>query len=118
MVVGLLLLRDPVQSVLVVGLLLGVWFIVSGVVDLMTTVLGPAAGRRGIDYASAVVSILAGAFLLVNPSLTLGVLVVVLCSWLFAMGGMAVIAALGLRAISRRTEAGTSPEQTSPVSTA
>jgi len=116
-VVGLLLLRDPVQSVLVVGLLLGVWFLISGVVDLMAAVVRPRAGHRGIDIASAVVSIVAGAFLLVNPTVTLGVLVVVICTWLFAIGGMAVISALALRAASRRTGAGASPEPSSPVST-
>jgi uncharacterized membrane protein HdeD (DUF308 family) len=117
LVVGLLLLRDPVQSLLLVGLLVGVWFLLSGVVDLIATVLGPAGSLRGTGLASALVSILAGAFLMANPELTLGVLVLVVCIWLFAIGGMAVVAALGLRAAGRRAEAGAPTGPSSPVST-
>jgi uncharacterized membrane protein HdeD (DUF308 family) len=44
-----------------------------------------------------VFSILAGGFLLVNPELTLGVLVFVVCAWLLIAGVIAVVIALKLR---------------------
>jgi uncharacterized membrane protein HdeD (DUF308 family) len=97
LVVGLLCLRDPVQTILIIGLLLGVWWVVSGVVDVITAVIAPAAGRRAWDIGTGVFSILAGGFLLVNPELTLGVLVFVVCAWLIIAGVIAVVIAVKLR---------------------
>jgi hypothetical protein len=104
LVVGLLCLRDPVQTILIVGLLLGVWWVVSGVVDVITAVVAPVPGRRAWDLGAGIVSILAGGFLLVNPELTLGVLVFVVCAWLFIAGVIAVVIALKLRGAGRRAE--------------
>ena len=105
LVVGLLCLRDPVQTLLIVGLLLGVWWVVSGVVDIVAAVVRPVPGRRAWDLVSGLVSILAGGFLLVNPDLSLGVLVVVICAWLFLVGAAAVWAAFRLRAAGKDASA-------------
>jgi uncharacterized membrane protein HdeD (DUF308 family) len=59
--------------------------------------------RVGWDIAGGVVSILVGGFLLVNPELSLGVLVFMICVWLIAVGVMAVVAALRLRSMARET---------------
>jgi uncharacterized membrane protein HdeD (DUF308 family) len=101
LVVGLLCLRDPVQTLLVVGLLLGVWWVVSGVVDVVTAVIRPVPGRRTWDLVSGLVSIVAGGYLLVDPHLSLGVLVVVICAWLFLIGAAALFAAFKLRSAGR-----------------
>ena len=95
--VGLLVLRDPVHTLLAMGILLGVWWVVSGVVDVVAALVSPVAGRWGWDVVTGVVSILAGGFLLVDPHLSLGVLVVVICAWLFLIGGAALVIAFRLR---------------------
>jgi uncharacterized membrane protein HdeD (DUF308 family) len=104
LIVGLLCLRDPVQTLLIVTLLVGVWWVASGVVDVIAAVVAPVPGRRTWNIVSAVITILAGGFLLVNPELSLGVLVFVVCVWMFAVGIAAVVAALGLRAAARRRD--------------
>jgi uncharacterized membrane protein HdeD (DUF308 family) len=101
LLVGLLCLRDPVQTVVVIGILLGAWWLISGVVDIIGAFLSPVPGRRGWDVVMGVVSILAGGFLLIDPRLSLGVLVVVICVWLFAIGLLAVATALRLRSVQR-----------------
>jgi uncharacterized membrane protein HdeD (DUF308 family) len=101
LLVGLLCLRDPVQTVLVIGILLGAWWLISGVVDIVGAFLSPVHERRGWDVLVGVVSILAGGFLLIDPRLSLGVLVVVICVWLFAIGLLAVATALRLRSVQR-----------------
>jgi uncharacterized membrane protein HdeD (DUF308 family) len=111
LVVGLLCLRDPVQTLLIVGLLLGVWWVVSGVVDIVAAVVRPVPGRRAWDLVSGLVSILAGGFLLVNPDLSLGVLVVVICAWLFLVGAAAVWAAFKLRAAGKDANSASAPAQ-------
>lgn len=100
-IVGLLCLRDPVQTPLVIGILLGMWWVVSGVVDVLGALVSPVAGRRVWDVVTGIVSILAGGFLLVNPDLSLGVLVIVICGWLFLVGGVALVTAVRLRSEQR-----------------
>jgi uncharacterized membrane protein HdeD (DUF308 family) len=109
LVVGLLCLRDPVQTLLIITLLVGVWWVASGVVDVIAAVIAPVPGRRTWNIVSAVISILAGGFLLVNPELSLGVLVFVVCVWMFAVGIAAVVAALALRSAGRSASETASP---------
>jgi uncharacterized membrane protein HdeD (DUF308 family) len=101
LIVGLLCLRDPVQTLLAISVLLGIWWVLSGVVDILGALLSPVPGRRGWDAAMGGVSILAGGFLLIDPRLTLTVLVIVVCTWLIALGLLAIVAGLRLRAARR-----------------
>jgi uncharacterized membrane protein HdeD (DUF308 family) len=119
LVVGLLCLRDPVQTLLIVTLLVGVWWVASGVVDVIAAVIAPVPGRRTWNIVSGVISVLAGGFLLVNPELSLGVLVFVVCVWMFAVGIAAVVAALLLRSAGRTRDETASPvEPTAPTAPA
>jgi|tagenome__1003787_1003787.scaffolds.fasta_scaffold20933993_4 uncharacterized membrane protein HdeD (DUF308 family) len=109
LIVGLLCLRHPVQTLLVIGILLGVWWVVSGVIDVVGALVSPVHGRRAWDVVTGVISILAGGFLLVNPKLSLGVLVVVICVWLFLIGGIALFTAFKLRSEQRQEAAAAGP---------
>jgi len=100
-VVGLLCLRDPLQTLTAWGLLLGVWWVVAGFVDVLAALLDRTAGHRLWDAVSGSVSVLAGAFLLVHPELSLTLLVIVICAWLFGVGAFAVAASLRLRHSAR-----------------
>jgi uncharacterized membrane protein HdeD (DUF308 family) len=97
LIVGLLCLRDPMQTLLAIGVILGVWWFAAGVVDIIGAIMSPSSRGRGWDIAMGIISVLAGGFLLVNPELSLGVLVVVVCVWLFAYGFLAIVAAFTLR---------------------
>lgn len=101
LIVGLLCLRDPLQTLLVLGIIIGAWWLVSGVVDLVSAATSPGRPHRGWEVATGVVSVLAGGFLLVNPELSLGVLVVVLCIWLVMIGILAIVEGLRLRSAQR-----------------
>lgn len=114
LIIGLLCLRDPVQTLLVISILLGAWWVVSGVVDIVGALLSPLRGRRGWDVTMGIVSVVAGGFLLIDPRLSVGVLVVVICIWLFAIGLLAVTAGLRLRAL-RRTSGDRSQEPLPPA---
>ncbi|HCB02895.1 MAG TPA: hypothetical protein DEQ43_01285, partial [Nocardioides bacterium] len=95
-IVGLLCLRDPAQTLLVIGILIGMWWVVTGVVDVIGALVSPVPGRRGWDITTGLISVLAGGFLLINPKLSLGVLVVIVCIWMFLIGGLALVAAFKL----------------------
>jgi len=100
LVVGLLCLRDPLQTLVAITLLLGGWWVVSGVFDLVQAVL-PRTVDRGWEVLSGVVSILGGGLLLANPDLSLDLLVWVFAVWLLVTGVVAVAAALRLRPADR-----------------
>lgn len=101
LVVGLLCLRDPVQTILAIGIILGIWWLAAGVIDMIGAIRDEGSTRRGWDLAMGAITALLGLFLLINPELSLGVLVVVICVWLFAYGFLAVVAALMLRGADR-----------------
>jgi uncharacterized membrane protein HdeD (DUF308 family) len=103
LIVGLLVLRDPLQTVVVLGLILGVWWVVAGVIDILGAFLSPGSSRRGWDIVTGVVSVLAGGFLLVYTDISLHVLVVFAGIWLILAGVLATVAAFRLR--SDRTAA-------------
>ena len=102
-VLGLLCLRSPLQTVLVISMILGVWWLAAGLVDIVGALRSSESHRRGWDLGLGALSALAGAFLLVNPEVSLNVLVIVVCVWLFSYGFIAVVAALVLRSEQRHT---------------
>jgi uncharacterized membrane protein HdeD (DUF308 family) len=112
-IVGLLCLRDPLQTILVITLIVGVWWVASGLIDIVGAVLSPDPGRRGWSIFAGIVSVLAGGYLLVDPELSLGVLVLITCIWLIAVGGIAIVAALRLR--SHRAPETTAPQAPPPA---
>jgi uncharacterized membrane protein HdeD (DUF308 family) len=99
LIVGLLILRDPLQSVLVLGMILGVFWVIAGVIDIIGAFISPPASGRGWEVFSGVVSVLAGGFLLVYTDLSLKLLVVFVGIWLIVAGILAVVAAFKLRSL-------------------
>jgi uncharacterized membrane protein HdeD (DUF308 family) len=97
-IVALLCLRAPLQTVVVIGLLLGAWWVISGLIDVFTAVLTDS-GEKGWRIFMGIVSVAAGAFLLVNPELSLSALVIVVAVWLFGYGAIALIAGLRMRSL-------------------
>jgi uncharacterized membrane protein HdeD (DUF308 family) len=95
-IVGLLCLREPLQTVTVIGMLIGAWWAISGIIEIFTALLG-SSQHKVWRILMGVVSVIAGGYLLVNPKVSLGALVIIASVWLFAYGAMAVIAGLRLR---------------------
>jgi uncharacterized membrane protein HdeD (DUF308 family) len=102
-VVGLLCLRDPLQTFVALGLILGAWWVISGALDVVGALLPSGRTRRAGEVAGGVVSIVAGGFLLVETEPSLTVLVFVLCAWMILMGLLSIGTALYLRAAERRS---------------
>src|ERR1700754_1404758 len=68
---GVLCLRSPLQTLAVIALLIGSWWIVSGVLSLIGAVSGATEGSRGWAAAVGVVSIIAGFVVLLQPGISL-----------------------------------------------
>jgi uncharacterized membrane protein HdeD (DUF308 family) len=97
LIVGLLILRDPLQSVLVLTMILGAFWVISGVIDILGAFVGVDRSDRGWELLAGVLSIAVGAVMLVYTDFSVRVLVVVTALWLIVAGAMAVWAALRLR---------------------
>jgi uncharacterized membrane protein HdeD (DUF308 family) len=104
LIVGLLILRDPLQSVLVLGMILGAFWVISGVIDVLGALIGVEREGRGWEALAGVLSILVGGFLIVYTDISLKVLVVLVGVWLVVVGVLAAVAALRLRSM-RNTDA-------------
>ncbi|MFL6003471.1 MAG: HdeD family acid-resistance protein [Nocardioides sp.] len=115
LVLGLLCLRSPLQTVLVIGMLLGVWWLAAGVIDIVGAIRSSESQGRGWDLAKGALSAVAGGFLLVNPEVSLGVLVIVVAVWMFSYGFIAVVGALVLRGEEKRTSSAPVSGATQPA---
>jgi uncharacterized membrane protein HdeD (DUF308 family) len=87
--VGLLLLREPLQTLAIIALLIGAWWVVSGVLMTVSAFTGSTANRAWA-LVSGVISVIAGFIVLLQPAISLTVLVVVLGIVLIVQGALAI----------------------------
>ena len=97
LIVGLLVLRDPLQSVLVLTMILGAFWLISGVIDILGAFIGVDRSGRGWELLAGALSIGIGAVMLVYTDFSVKVLVVVTALWLIVSGAIATWAAFRLR---------------------
>jgi uncharacterized membrane protein HdeD (DUF308 family) len=94
---GVLCLRSSLQTLAVLALLIGSWWIVSGVLTLIGAVGGSAAGSRAWSAVLGVLSVIAGFVVLVQPGISLAVLELTLAVTLIVLGIFVAIDALRTR---------------------
>jgi uncharacterized membrane protein HdeD (DUF308 family) len=97
LIAGLLVLRDPLQSVLVLTMILGAFWLISGVIEILGACVGVERRDRGWELLAGVLSIGVGAVLLAYTDFSVRVLVVVTALWLIVAGAIATWAAFRLR---------------------
>ena len=106
-IVGFALLRTPFQSVEVFIFVLGIFWLVQGI---MTFVAAFALKRgRGWALVSGILGILAGIIILVYPISSAVTLAFVGGIWLVILGVIQVIAGLELRSLGNHPAATTTP---------
>ena len=96
-VVGVLCLMDPIRTLEVIGILIGVFWIVAGLGDLASAFVSGTRRERIWDVVKGIISLGAGIFLVANPEVSLGFLVLVTCIWLLGYGFIVVVEAFRLR---------------------
>jgi uncharacterized membrane protein HdeD (DUF308 family) len=102
LVVGVYLLGHIALSLLVLALLLGIYWIAQGTVELFVAIgHGELPGRVWM-ILSGVLSIVAGAILVVWPGISLFVLTLVLGIWLVVFGVMLIVRAFQARSAARQ----------------
>jgi uncharacterized membrane protein HdeD (DUF308 family) len=97
LIIGLYALRHVLITLLALGLLLGIFWVVSGVIELFNALQHRTMGSRGWTALMGVLSIVAGLILLAYPGLSLLTLAILLSVWLLVLGLMEITLALRLR---------------------
>jgi uncharacterized membrane protein HdeD (DUF308 family) len=97
LIIGLYAVRHVFITLLALGLLLGIFWVISGVIELFNAVAHKTMGSRGWTALMGVLSIVAGLILLAYPGLSLLTLAILLSVWLLVLGLMEISLALRLR---------------------
>lgn len=97
LVIGLYAVRHVLLTVVALALLLGIFWIVSGVIEVFTALPYPGTGGRGWRVFMGIISVIAGIVLLAMPAISLLVLVFLISAWLLLFGVMEISLALRLR---------------------
>src|SRR3984893_12838576 len=106
---GIFLLGHVILSVLLLALLLGVYWIMHGIVQLFIAVGPGALPGRGWTLAGAILSIATGVITVVVPGISLLALTIVLGAWLVVYGVVLVGSAIRLRSIAHAVGARRTP---------
>jgi len=93
-IVGIYLLRRPVLSLLVVAVLLGIFWVMHGVIDLFLAIGDSSLSARGVVALAGILSIVAGALVLAFPGISLFLVTLVLGAWLIVYGAILAVRAL------------------------
>ena len=96
-IVGIWAVRHVLLTLLALTVFLGIYWIVSGVIEIFTALSHREIPHRGWAVAMGVLSVVAGLIVLAYPGLTLVGLAVILGVWLIIFGVMEMAAAFRLR---------------------
>ena len=101
-IAGLVLIKKPFETLVVFTLIVGVWFVVAGIVRLVSAFASREA-RVG-NILVAILDLTAGAVILAWPDLGLATLAVIIGIVLIVRGGLFVVAGWQLRRLDRAPE--------------
>lgn len=97
---GVFFLRHPYSLATgaeLLGAVLGIYWIVTGVIDVFVVVSQPRQPRRGMTVLVAALSMVVGIILLADPAASMTVIAWLLGSFLVALGVITIVQALLLR---------------------
>ena len=99
LIIGLYAVRHVLITLLALAVLLGIFWIVSGAVELFMALSHREMRHRGWNSVMGAISVLAGIVVLAIPGISLLVLAVVLSVWLVFFGVMQISVAVRIRSL-------------------
>jgi uncharacterized membrane protein HdeD (DUF308 family) len=102
LIIGLYALRHVLITLLALALLLGIFWVVNGTVELFAALSHREAPHRVWMSVMGILSIFAGLILLAYPGISLLVLYVIVSIWLLVFGLMQISVAWQMRSASHR----------------
>jgi uncharacterized membrane protein HdeD (DUF308 family) len=102
LIIGLYAIRHVLLTLLALALLLGIFWVVNGSVELFTALSHREMPNRGWTGLMGVLSIFAGVIVLAYPGISLVTLAIVLSIWLLFFGIMQIMMAFRIRSLGHR----------------
>jgi uncharacterized membrane protein HdeD (DUF308 family) len=96
-IIGILFLRHTEETVTTLAFLIGLFWVVGGIIEFFTAYSNYGEPARAWRIAMGVLAFAAGVVTLVVPHLTLNVLAVIMGIWLIIYGGLEIALSLQLR---------------------
>jgi uncharacterized membrane protein HdeD (DUF308 family) len=112
LIAGLIILRDPVMAVFLLGIVLGVYWITSGLLDIFTAIGYSQLPRRWLIVLLGLLAVVAGVIVMASPVTSLLFLAWVLGIWLIVFGLGSIVRAFMLRAGARSMSPQGAPQAT------
>jgi uncharacterized membrane protein HdeD (DUF308 family) len=101
--VGILCLRHTFQTVTALALILGIFWVITGVMDFFGGIFVKDMPRRGWTIFEGILAFVAGLVVLFQPTISLVTLAWVLGIWLIVYGAMEIVASFGIRKLGQAT---------------
>src|ERR1700753_2674188 len=102
LIIGLYAVRHVLVTLLALALLLGIYWIINGAVELFMALSAREVPGRGWTGVMGALSVVAGLLVLVYPAISLLTLVIVLSVWLLVLGMMEITLAFRARSAGHR----------------
>lgn len=96
--VGIICLRNVIASLEVLALVIGVSWILHGLVEIMMAISDPSLPRRGLVALTGAIGMVAGIVLIGNPDISLVTLATISGFWLIVYGVSQIVLAFRARA--------------------
>lgn len=114
LLVGLYALRHVLLTVVALGLVLGIYWVVNGLTELFTAIENPGLPGRVLVAVAGVLGTAAGIVLLVWPGISTAVLALVLGIWLLCYGVLQLVIAIEVARLSRLSRPSRVPAMEQP----
>jgi uncharacterized membrane protein HdeD (DUF308 family) len=98
---GLYCLRHIAVTVLLLAFIVGLFWAVHGVVEIVVAITAPPGSGRGVVAVVGVLSLAAGLVIMFWPAISLTILIAVLGIWLLCYGALLAFLAFQLRTVAR-----------------
>jgi len=102
-IAGLILIKKPFDTLIVFTLIVGVWFVVAGIVRFV--VAFSVDENRGATFALAAIDLIAGVVILAWPKLGLATLAVIIGITLIIRGILLIVSGFSLRGVGKELDA-------------
>jgi uncharacterized membrane protein HdeD (DUF308 family) len=99
LIIGLYAVRHILLTLLALALLLGIFWIISGAVEVFMALSHREMQHRGWNVVMGIISVLAGIVVLAYPGISLLVLAIVVGIWLIVFGAMEIGLAWRIRSL-------------------
>ena len=110
-IAGLVLIKKPFDTLVVFTLIVGVWFVVAGVVRFVAALASPEG--RGGNIVTAILDVIAGIVILSWPDLGLSTLAVIIGIVLIVRGALFIVAGWQLHKLN--SDVHSAPAATAPA---